>query len=90
MMIDFVETCPNPHGICVLNKDVLASPSANIGEIRIKSYLHDTVANFKAHEASLSVIAFNDDATQIATSSETGTLIRIWDTKDGTKIKEVR
>jgi hypothetical protein len=26
----------------------------------------------------------------IATTSEKGTLIRIWSTKDGTKIKEVR
>lgn len=62
-MVDVVETCLNSKGICILNKDVLACPSANIGEIRIKSYLHDTLANFKAHEAALSVIAFNDDAT---------------------------
>ena len=62
-MVDVVETCLNPKGICILNKDVLASPSGNIGEIWIKSYLHDTLANFKAHEAALSVIAFNDDAT---------------------------
>lgn len=46
--------------------------------------------NINAHNNNIIAIALNDDQTQVATSSDQGTLIRIWSTKDGKKIKEVR
>lgn len=44
----------------------------------------------RAHENSLNIIELNNDGTILATSSERGTLIRLFETKQGTPLQELR
>lgn len=43
-----------------------------------------------AHESAVTCLALNIQGTRLATAGERGTLIRIFDTTDGTKLAELR
>ena len=51
--------------------------------------MNNTVNSIQAHKGGISAISLNEDSSIVATSSEKGTLIRIWNTKDGAKLREV-
>lgn len=87
----------NPRGICCLcpssDNSLLAfpspsSPSAvmciNLGEPDAPS------RNIIAHMRPLSAISLNSTGTQIATASEKGTIIRVFDTMTCTVLRELR
>lgn len=88
-------TTDNPYGICAISPDteniVLAYPSVQVGYITVD---HLTIPNrklhIKAHESKISQIALNKDGTRVATASEKGTLIRVFDTTTKLLVKEVR
>jgi len=88
-----IETGKNPKGLCALspsNSNVLAVPGMKAGSIHIELYDLKTTQIINAHTTELSQIALNRDGTRIATTSEKGTLIRIFDTTTGYKLKELR
>lgn len=91
------ETVPNPKGLIALSPSaencVVACPSVQKGVVRVEK--HDATGNKKsnfvtAHDSSISCIALNNDGSRLATASEKGTLIRIFDTETGDKLHEVR
>lgn len=74
-------TYSNDKGLCVLNginSDVIATLGSNKGEIAIWKYTSDVYKTIRAHNTNIEAIAINSKGTYVATASETGTLIRVF------------
>ncbi|XP_014244254.1 WD repeat domain phosphoinositide-interacting protein 2 isoform X2 [Cimex lectularius] len=89
------DTPPNPNGLCALSTDdscFLAYPgSSTIGEVQI----FDTInlhckMMIAAHDSPLAAMIFSPSGQLIATASEKGTVIRVFNVLDGTKLFEFR
>ena len=93
-LIDAIDTCFNPKGICALSPDpnisVLAAPDKQKGHVKITIYEKNHNYTIQAHQSSVSSLALNFSGTLLATASDKGTLIRIFSTEDGSPLQEVR
>lgn len=95
ILIDTIETCENLSGIIAISQEssisIIAYPGKEIGSVMIKNYKNneDTLA-ISAHQTKLSRLALNIDGKLLATCSEMGTVIRLFNTYDGSLIRELR
>ena len=93
-LLDQITTVANPKGLVALCPDaknnVLAVPGLNRGIIRIELYDIAKATLIKAHDADLAQFALNSDGSRIASASEKGTLIRIWNCHNGDPLRELR
>jgi len=86
-LIDAIDTCNNPKGLCALNPDgkdtaILATPHSQKGFVRIAYYApQSTNSVFKAHDTAIEAIVLSKTGDFLATASETGTIIRFFETK---------
>jgi WD40 repeat protein len=92
--MDTLETGDNSHGIVgvsfVQEQTILAYPDKTKGHVRIKNYEKSSTFSIKAHENNISYISVSYDGNLIATASEQGTLIRIFETESGDKLQEIQ
>lgn len=93
-LVDHVETTENPRGLCALcalpSSNVLAVPGAVPGRVRVELYDLKKTTLIAAHETALACIALNPNGSRLATASEKGTLIRVYDTSSGELLQELR
>nr|XP_033332935.1 WD repeat domain phosphoinositide-interacting protein 2-like isoform X2 [Megalopta genalis] len=90
------DTPRNLAGLCTLsiNSDnsYLAYPGSNtIGEVQIFDTINLQAKNMiPAHDSPLAALAFCPSGNKVATASERGTVIRVFQVHDGTKLFEFR
>eukprot|EP00088_Acartia_fossae_P022134 TRINITY_DN2340_c0_g3_i1.p1 TRINITY_DN2340_c0_g3~~TRINITY_DN2340_c0_g3_i1.p1 ORF type:complete len:440 (+),score=77.95 TRINITY_DN2340_c0_g3_i1:218-1537(+) len=90
------ETPPNPRGLCALsiNSDscYLAYPgSTTSGEVQLfDAFNLQAKLMIPAHDSPLAALCFNPSGSRIATASERGTVIRIFNVTDGSRLVEFR
>lgn len=93
-LVDHIETIANPKGLCALcpseTNTVLACPGVSRGTVRIELYDLRKTTLITAHEAELSQMCLNLEGTRLATASDKGTLIRVFDTQSGQILQELR
>jgi len=93
-LVDHIETIANPKGLCALcpnpNNRVLACPGVSRGTVRVELYDNRKTTLVPAHEAELAQICLNQNGTRLATASDKGTLIRVFDSQKGELLQELR
>ncbi|ANM64811.1 WD40-repeat-containing domain superfamily [Arabidopsis thaliana x Arabidopsis arenosa] len=89
-----IENMANPRGLCCLshhmNTSVLACPGIRRGEVRVEHFGLNMVQIINAHDSNIACMTLTLDGLLLATASTKGTLIRIFNTMDGTRLQEVR
>ncbi|KAH9615142.1 hypothetical protein KSS87_018425 [Heliosperma pusillum] len=88
------ETVANPRGLCCvshhLNTSVLACPGRRRGQVRVEHFGLHVTKFINAHDSRLACFSLTMDGLILATASTKGTLIRVFNTMDGTCLQEVR
>lgn len=100
-LIHSTQTLMNPKGVLAINSsdqnNILCCPAEldgkkDLGMVQIWNLddIGDKCLIVNAHSSTLSILELNYDGSLMATASEKGTLIRIFSTKDGNMLQELR
>jgi WD repeat-containing protein 45 len=84
------ETAENPLGLVCLGSKIVAFPGRSPGKVQLVELSSGNVSIIPAHTSALRALDLSRDGTLLATASETGTLIRVFNTSNCTKIAELR
>ncbi|KAL6146573.1 hypothetical protein ACLB2K_057251 [Fragaria x ananassa] len=89
-----IETIANPKGLCEVSylgpQAVLVCPGLQKGQIRVEHYGSKRTKFIMAHDSRLACFVLSQDGRLLATASSKGTLIRVFNTLDGSLLQEVR
>lgn len=93
-LLQQIETLANPRGLCCLsyhpNTFVLACPGVHSGQVRVEHFGLNMMKVINAHDSQIACFTLTMDGLLLATASAKGTLIRIFNTMDGSRLQEVR
>ncbi|KAH7727251.1 WD repeat domainX-linked 1 [Aphelenchoides avenae] len=94
------ESGPNPHGVAALSPDpkmeFLVFPGSKMGSIQLvnlqnaSQFRSSAPSTIFAHESSVVKVVLNNQASKVATGSEQGTLVRVFDTRTKVRLMEFR
>lgn len=89
-----IETIANPKGLCAVSQQtsslVLVCPGLQKGQVRVEHYASKRTKFIMAHDSRIACFALTPDGHLLATASSKGTLVRVYNTIDGTLLQEVR
>ncbi|WCJ43118.1 WD repeat domain phosphoinositide-interacting protein 3 [Euphorbia peplus] len=89
-----IETFVNPNGLCEISNSssamVLACPGTQKGQIRVENYGSNRTKIVMAHDSRIACMSMTPDGRLLASASNKGTLIRVFNTLDGSLLQEVR
>ncbi|KAK8711534.1 hypothetical protein V6N13_146815 [Hibiscus sabdariffa] len=89
-----IETIANPKGLCAVSQGagslVLVCPGLQKGQVRVEHYASKRTKFIMAHDSRIACFALSQDGQLLATTSTKGTLVRIYNTVDGSLLQEVR
>ncbi|KAK5111713.1 hypothetical protein LTR85_011758 [Meristemomyces frigidus] len=83
-------TSPNPYALASLKDSLLALPAQTPGQVQLIPLNGGSKRVLRAHNSPLRCLALSDDATLLATASEQGTLLRIFNTRTTDQLAEFR
>jgi len=93
-LLDQINTLPNHKGLVAICPEavstVLACPGISKGHVRVELYDIRKSTIIPAHESELACLALSQDGIRLATASDKGTLIRVFDTHTGAMLHELR
>jgi len=105
LLSDSIETISNPKGLCCLSvgtdKVVLVCPGMQQGRALVVVYpqsfgdsqapvAREKTLIIRAHESPIAAMAMDYNGSLLATASEKGTIIRVFDTATGNRVQELR
>uniref|UniRef100_A0A803R599 Uncharacterized protein n=1 Tax=Cannabis sativa TaxID=3483 RepID=A0A803R599_CANSA len=89
-----IETIANPKGLCevshVSSPVVLVCPGLQKGQVRVEHYGSKRTKFIMAHDSRIACFSLTQDGRLLATASSKGTLVRIYNTLDGSLLQEER
>ncbi|XP_057735016.1 autophagy-related protein 18a-like [Arachis stenosperma] len=89
-----IETIANPKGLCEVSHlsgtMVLACPGLQKGQVRVEHYASKRTKFIMAHDSRIACFSLTQDGRLLATASSKGTLVRVFNTLDGSLLQEVR
>lgn len=92
-LLQQIDTVVNPKGLCevshVAGSMVLVCLGLRKGEVRVECYGLKQTKFVMAHDSRIVCVALTHDGRLLATASSKGTLIRIFNTVDGSLVQEV-
>lgn len=88
-----IETVLNPKGLCEISHTsspmVLVCLGLQKGQIRVENYGSKRTKFVMAHDSRIACMTMTQEGRLLATASSKGTLIRVFNTLDGSLLQEV-
>jgi WD40 repeat protein len=93
-LVDQLETADNPQGLIAVSpsalNSVIACPGPQQGQVHVELYDAKRTTWIAAHDGPLAALALSIDGRLLATASDKGTLLRVFDTGTGQMLHEFR